>query len=298
MRYCNRESVFDQPNFPSMRSSRLTAQLPIVLNGTKTMQPGLRGKVALIPAGSGGLGRAAALELAAGQARVAICGRDAARLEQAAGELRARGASDALALRGDCTRAEDMTAIVHETEARFGRIDILVANSPGPLARPFETLTDDDWRTVLDVKVVSQVRQARLVWPGMARRGWGRIIFLAGTHGRQPHAYALTAGVANAALLSLAKGLAEAGGPHGILVNAVNPGPMNTDRMRYLVERKASEDAISPAEVRSILERETLLGRFGEASEVGAAIAFLASERASFITGVYLDVDGGQTKAF
>ena len=262
------------------------------------MQPGLRGKVALVPAGSGGLGRAAALELAAGQASVAICGRDASRLERAAVELRARGATDALAVRGDCTRADDMAAVVHETEARFGRIDILVANSPGPLARPFETLTDDDWRAVLDVKVVSQARQARLVWAGMASRGWGRIIFLAGTHGRQPHAYALTAGVANAALLSLAKGLAEAGGSRGILVNVVNPGPMDTDRMRYLVERKASEDGVSPAQARAVLAAETLLGRFGEADEVGAAIAFLASERASFITGVYLDVDGGQTRAF
>jgi 3-oxoacyl-[acyl-carrier protein] reductase len=262
------------------------------------MQPGLRGKVALVPAGSGGLGRAAAIDFAAGGARVAICGRDPDRLEQAANELRARGALDVLALKADCTQAADTERFVRRAEDRFGRIDILVANSPGPLAKPFDTLTDEDWRTVLDTKIVSQARQARLVWPGMVSRGSGRVIFLAGTHGRQPHAYALTAGVANAALLSLAKGLAEAGGPHGILVTVVNPGPMDTDRMRYLVDRKASEEGISPVEARSILARETLLGRFGEPQEVGAAIAFLASDRASFITGVYLDVDGGQTKAF
>jgi 3-oxoacyl-[acyl-carrier protein] reductase len=262
------------------------------------MQPGLRGKAALVPAGSGGLGRAAALELAAGEARVAVCGRDQAHLDAVAGELRARGALDVLPLRGDCTSEVDMTAVVRETEGRFGGIDILVANSPGPVAAPFETLTDDDWRAVLDVKVVSQARQARLVWRGMARRGFGRIVFLAGTHGRQPHAYALTAGVANAALLSLAKGLAELGGPHGILVNVVNPGPMDTERMRYLVERKAREDGMTATQARAVLAGETLLGRFGEPAEVGAAIAFLASDRASFITGVYLDVDGGQTRAF
>jgi 3-oxoacyl-[acyl-carrier protein] reductase len=262
------------------------------------MDLGLRDKVAVVPAGSGGLGLAAAIELAAGHARWAICGRDDAHLESAAAELRRRGAADVLTMRADCTDAADTEAFVRKIEARWGRIDILLANSPGPLAKPFETLTDADWRAVLDTKVVSQARQARLVWPGMVQRGFGRIIFLAGTHGRQPHAYALTAGVANAALLSLAKGLAEAGGPHGILVTVVNPGPMETDRMRYLVERKSSEDGISAAEARAILSRETLLGRFGDPREVGAAVAFLASERASFITGVYLDVDGGQTKAF
>lgn len=262
------------------------------------MDLGLRERVAVVPASSGGLGLAAALELAACNARLAICGRDTARLERAAEQIRQRGAADVLAVRADCTDAADTEAFFRQTEERFGRIDILLANSPGPVAKPFETLTDADWRAVLDTKVVSQARQARLVWPGMVRRRWGRIIFLAGTHGRQPHAYALTAGVANAALLSLAKGLAEAGGASGVLVTVVNPGPMETDRMRYLVDRKSSEEGISIAEARNILSRETLLGRFGDPKEVGAAIAFLASERASFITGVYLDVDGGQTKAF
>jgi 3-oxoacyl-[acyl-carrier protein] reductase len=262
------------------------------------MDLGLKERVAVVPAGSGGLGLAAALELAACSARLAICGRDTARLERAAAQLRQHGAGDVLTVRADCTDATDTEAFVRQAEERFGRIDILLANSPGPVAKPFETLTDADWRTVLDIKVVSQARQARLVWPSMVGRGWGRIIFLAGTHGRQPHAYALTAGVANAALLSLAKGLAEAGGRHGILVTVVNPGPMETDRMRYLIDRKSSEEGISAAEARDILSRETLLGRFGDPKEVGAAVAFLASERASFITGVYLDVDGGQTKAF
>lgn len=262
------------------------------------MDLGLKDRVALVPAGSGGLGLAAALEFAACSARVAICGRDHGRLELAAADLRRRGAADVLAVRADCTNATETEAFVHAVEARWGGVDILLANSPGPLANPFETLTDNDWRAVLDTKVVSQARQARLVWAGMVRRKWGRIIFLAGTHGRQPHAYALTAGVANAALLSLAKGLAEAGGPHGILVTVVNPGPMETDRMRYLIDRKAKDDGISIGQARAILARETLLGRFGDPHEVGAAVAFLASARASFITGVYLDVDGGQTKAF
>jgi 3-oxoacyl-[acyl-carrier protein] reductase len=258
---------------------------------------GLAGKVIVLPAASGGIGRAAADEFAAAGARLVISGRNQARLRQAADELRALGAADVLEFAGDCTVAADTEALFSAAEARFGQVDVLVANSPGPAAKPFATITDDDWRAALDIKVVAQARQARLVWEGMLARRWGRIVFLAGTHGRQPHAYAIAAGVANAALLSMAKALAEAGGPHGVLVNAVNPGPIDTGRMRYLAERKAADERIPLAQAKSALSAEVLLGRFGEPREVGAAIAFLASARASFVTGVYLDVDGGQTRA-
>ena len=189
-----------------------------------------------------------------------------------------------------------MEALVRDTESRFGRIDILVANSPGTLVKPFEQLTDDDWRIAFNSKLVTQARQARLVWQGMVARGYGRILFIAGTHGRQPHAQVLTAGVINAGLLSLAKGLAEAGAPHGVLVNAVNPGPTDTDRMRYLVARKASEEGVSTDEARSAFTDDIVLRRFGDPAEIGAAIAFLASDRASFVTGVSFNVDGGQTR--
>lgn len=253
-------------------------------------------RVALLPAASGGLGRAAALELSAGGAHIAISGRDPGRLEQCVRDLRAAGASDVFAKAGDCTVAADIEALVRDTESRFGRVDILIANSPGTLVKPFEQLTDDDWRTAFDSKLVTQARQASLVWQGMVARRYGRIVFIAGTHGRQPHAQVLTAGVINAGLLSLAKGLAEAGAPHGILVNAINPGPTDTDRMRYLVARKAGEEGISPDEARSVFTDDIVLRRFGDPAEIGAAIAFLASDRASFITGVSLNVDGGQTR--
>ena len=260
------------------------------------MKLDFRNRVALLPAASGGLGRAAALELAAGGARIAISGRDRARLEQCVGDLRAAGASDVFAKTGDCTIAADVETLVRDTESRFGRIDILVANSPGTLVKPFEQLSDDDWRIAFDSKLVTQTRQARLVWAGMIARGYGRIVFIAGTHGRQPHAHVLTAGVVNAGLLSLAKGLAEAGAPHGVLVNAINPGPTDTDRMRYLVARKSSEEGVSVDEARASFAGDIVLQRFGDPAEIGAAIAFLASDRASFITGVSLNVDGGQTR--
>lgn len=252
--------------------------------------------MALLPAASGGLGRSVALELAAGGARIAISGRDQVQLAACVRDLQAAGAADVVAQAGDCTVAADIEALVRGTEARFGRVDILVANSPGALVKPFEQLTDDDWLAALSTKLVTQVREVRLVWPGMVRGGYGRIVFIAGTHGRQPHAHVLTAGVVNAGLLSLAKGLAEAGAPHGILVNAVNPGPTDTDRMRYLVARKASGEGISAEAAKSSFASDILMGRFGVPAEIAAGIAFLALDRASFITGVSLNVDGGQTR--
>ena len=132
----------------------------------------------------------------------------------------------------------------------------------------------------------------------MIERGCGgRIIFIAGTHGRQPHAHAITAGFCNAALQNVSKALAEDGAPHNVLSNVVNPGPFATERMVYLAQEKATEDQISLEEATAILADETVLKRYGEPRELAALVAFVASERASYITGAMFDVDGGQVKA-
>ena len=129
------------------------------------------------------------------------------------------------------------------------------------------------------------------------RESGGRIIFISGTHGRQPHAYAITAGLCNAALQNVSKALAEEGAPHEVLCNVVNPGPHATQRMVYLAEEKAKAQGISLEEATAMQTDETLLKRFGEPRELAAFVVFLASARASYATGAMFDIDGGQIKA-
>jgi 3-oxoacyl-[acyl-carrier protein] reductase len=261
------------------------------------MDLGLKGKVALVTAASGGLGFATARELAAEGATVVIAARSAEKLQSAGDSIRQATGVRVATKVADCNSATAIERLVADTETDYGRIDVLINNSGGPPSAPFEDLSDDEWHRAFDAKFLPQVRCARAALPGMNRRKWGRIITFVGTHGRTPKAYAITAGVINAALLNLTKTLAQLGAPHNVLVNAINPGPIETDRMKYLAAQQARKLGISESESKKLLTEEILLGRFGEPEDIAAAAVFLASERAKFITGAFFDVDGGLTRA-
>lgn len=260
------------------------------------MDLGLRNRVALISGGSTGIGAAVAYQLAIEGAAVALCARDADRLNATVEKIKIRTGADVRGFPADCTRESDVVQLVEATVASFGGIDILVNSLAGPKAAAFLDLTDQDWLDSLNLKLLGQIRCARAVFPHMAKKNSGRIINIVGTHAHQPHAYAITAGVVNAALLNFTKALAEIGAPHGILVNAINPGPIKTARMQYLIEAKREQFNISAEEARRQWEDGTLLRRFGYPTEIAAAVAFLASDLASYITGTSIDIDGGQTK--
>lgn len=261
------------------------------------MDLGLRGKVAVVTAASGGLGRAIAEEFAAEGTTTIIAARNEARLAATAEEIAQKTGGTAIPYRADCTVAADIAALVHDTMQKHGRLDVMICNSIGPKTAPFDEMTDDGWREALDVKVVAQIRIAREAFKAMQKQRSGCILFMAGTHGRQPKTYSVTAGVTNAALINASKVMAEAAAPFNIRVNAINPGPIDTDRMAYLTREKATELGIPVAEAQRILADVTLLKRFGEPRELASAVVFLASPRASFMTGIMLDVDGGQVQA-
>jgi 3-oxoacyl-[acyl-carrier protein] reductase len=261
------------------------------------MDLGLRGTVAVVTAASGGLGRAIAEEFAAEGAVTVIAARNEARLKTAAEEIARKTQGTVVPYRADCTVEADIVALVRDTVQRHGRLDAMMCNSVGPRTAPFDEMTDALWREALDVKVVAQIRIAREAFKAMKPQRAGCILFMAGTHGRQPKTYSVTAGVTNAALINASKVLAEAAAPFNIRVNAVNPGPIETDRMVYLTKEKAIELGIPEAEAKRILADVTLLKRFGEPRELASAVVFLASPRASFMTGIMLDVDGGQVQA-
>jgi 3-oxoacyl-[acyl-carrier protein] reductase len=261
------------------------------------MDLGLRGKVAVVTAASGGLGRAIAEEFAAEGAITVIAARNEARLKAAAEEIAAKTRGTVFAQRADCTVEADIAALVRDAVQKHGRLDVVMCNSLGPRTAPFDEMTDALWREALDVKVVAQIRIAREAFKAMQPQRSGCILFMAGTHGRQPKTYSVTAGVTNAALINASKVLAEAAAPFNIRVNAINPGPIETDRMVYLTKEKAIELGIPEAEAKRILADVTLLKRFGEPRELASAVVFLASPRASFMTGIMLDIDGGQVQA-
>jgi NAD(P)-dependent dehydrogenase (short-subunit alcohol dehydrogenase family) len=262
-----------------------------------SMNLGFKGKAVVVTAASGGLGREIAKEFAAEGANVVLAARNEERLARAVDDIEKATGNRPTGYRADCTNEQDIKALVHDTVRDHGRLDVMICNSIGPRTAPFDEMTDDLWREALDVKVIAQIRCAREAFRAMKSNRSGCILFMAGTHGRQPRSYSVTAGVSNAALINASKVLSEVAAPFNIRVNAINPGPIETDRMVYLVKEKATELGVSEAEAKRILADVTVLKRFGTTEEIAAATVFLASSRASFITGTMLDVDGGQVQA-
>jgi NAD(P)-dependent dehydrogenase (short-subunit alcohol dehydrogenase family) len=196
----------------------------------------------------------------------------------------------------DLSTLAGVHTLVRETMQRFGTVDILV-NNAGAI-RPGSLLSkpDEEWQVDWDLKVFGYVRLAREVFPIMQAKGGGRIINIIGTAGRQPNAGYLAGGGANAALMNITKALADEGAPHHILVNAINPGPVRTERWDGMMARMAAQRGQTPQEVEVSWLQDNPLQRPGEPHEVAALAVFLASERASYINGTLIPVDGGATR--
>ena len=251
----------------------------------------LQDKVAIVTGSSRGIGKAIAVGLAAEECRVTLCARDAGPLEQTASELRDTGAQ-VLAIPADVTRVEDLCRVAEETVRAFGRIDILVNNAGGTrTAGPFLETDDAAWRGAVDLNVMAAVRFGRLVVPEMQQVGGGVIINIASIWGRETGGTA-TYNAVKAAEISLAKSLARELALLDIRVNAVAPGSIFFPGGSW--DRRLQAD---PEGITAFMKREIPRGRFGKPEEVADVVVFLCSERASWVTGACINVDGGQSRS-
>jgi NAD(P)-dependent dehydrogenase (short-subunit alcohol dehydrogenase family) len=261
------------------------------------MDLGLKGKVALVTGGSKGIGKAVARGLAEEGARVAICARTQRELDATAAELAKVTGGDVFAVAGDLTREAEVKKIVDTTVGRFNRIDVLINNAGAAPGGLLLDLSEEDWQTALQLKFLGYVRCMKAVIPHMLKQGGGRIVNIVGNDGVKPIGIELTPSAANAADLAVTVALAEQYGQHNICINAINPGPVATERWDVLISGIAKVRKISVAEAQKRAERSIPLGRICTPEEVANVAIFVASGRASFMNGAVITLDGGQRKA-
>jgi len=251
------------------------------------MNLGLKNKIAFVTASSQGLGKSVALELAKEGAHIAICGRNTQQLAKAKKEIDKVGEGDIIALNGDLSNAIDRERMILEVIQHYKKVDILVTNTGGPPAGKFEDFDQQDWNKGYELLLGSVVSLIRGVLPGMKKQGWGRIIAITSQAVKQPVENLILSNSIRASVVGLIKTLSTELGPYNITVNNVMPGYTKTNRLKKLIENNPSfASAID----------EIPLKRFGNPEEFAAAVTFLTSERASYITGVSLAVDGGWIK--
>jgi len=260
------------------------------------MNLGLEGRVALIAAGSRGLGFASARALAREGASVALFSRTQAAAEAAARKLADETGVRALGFAADVTVAADVSRAVEWTAARLGRLDVLVTNAGGPPPGTFRTVDDAAWQRAFELNLLSAVRLIRAALPHLEQSGRGRIILLSSITVKQPIDVLILSNSVRIGVAGLSKSLsAELAGAR-ITVNQVCPGRIATDRVRELDEARARTTGASIEEVRRATEQAIPLARYGDPDEFGAVVAFLASEQAAYITGATIQVDGGATR--
>lgn len=256
------------------------------------METGLTGKVAMISGGSKGLGKEIAFQLAREGVKLSICARNEENLKSFVDELSKEDA-EVIYTAGDMKDNQHIKQFVMNTVDAFGKVDILVNNAGSAPVGNFYELEDDVWFDSWKLKFMGYVRLSREVMPHMKTHNQGRIINVIGGWGKYPMQNYMVGGHINAALLNTTKLLAYEGAKHNILVNGINPGPINTGRWDQMITTLSSLSDKVPEEFEKDLLSNIALGRPGKAEEVANLVTFLASERSSYITGAVIPIDGG-----
>jgi 3-oxoacyl-[acyl-carrier protein] reductase len=257
------------------------------------MNFGLDGKTALVTGASSGLGLAIARELVAEGACVGMVARREDELKKLAAELSTKSKRRVLPVPGDIGKPGEAERVARSVEEVLGPIDILVANAGGPPSTLFETTTDQQYLDAINLNLMGSIRLAQACVPGMRARKWGRVIFLTSMAAKQPVAGLILSNTARAGLLGFAKTLANETAKDNVLVNTVLPGHFDTPRAIELAEMRAKRENRPVDDVMDARKGSIPMGRAGDPKEFAAVVAFLASERASYVTGTAIQIDGG-----
>lgn len=260
------------------------------------MDLGLKDRVAIVAASSQGLGKAVAMGLAREGAQLAICARTEATLNATAEEIRCATAAQVFARPVDVTDYDEVCGFIAETCQRFGRVDACVTNAGGPPAKPFAATTMEDWQSAVNLNLMSTLYFAREVLPLMQKQKWGRFITVTSVAVKQPVDGLILSNAVRSAVSGLVKSLANEYGKDNVLVNNVCPGYTQTARLDELAGRMAAGEGIEPARIREGWAAQVPLQRLAQPEEFANLVVFLASERASYITGQSILIDGGYAK--
>ena len=257
------------------------------------METGLKNRAVIVAASSTGMGRATAEAFAAEGARVAMCARNEKTLRAAADEIRQKHKAEVFAQPLDVTDGEAVARFVEAVAQKFGRVDVCVTNAGGPPAKNFLSLTPEEWRKAVELNFLSVVSFARAAIPYMQKNQWGRFLTITSVSVKQPIADLVLSNAVRASVVGLVKSLANEFGKDGILVNNVAPGYTATERLSELAGTRALAAGVSEKEIYERWAADVPVRRLGRPEEIADTIVWLASDRASYITGQTILVDGG-----
>ena len=262
------------------------------------MDLSIKGKNAIVCASSQGLGKSAAVDLAKEGVNLAICSRNKDKINLVKEEIEQTSDVKVVAIEADLSSEKDISALFQEAKKELKTIDILINNNGGPPPSTFEELTDEDWQKTFNSTMMSAIRLSKLVLPDMKKNKWGRIINISSVSVKTPVNGLFLSNSIRMGVLGWAKALSDEVAPHGITVNSVCPGTTKTERIEQILNAQSESSGKDKLEIEEAMANSIPMLRIGEASDLSALIAFLASEKASYMTGLAVQVDGGSARTF